>query len=335
MKMQRVLVTGATGLVGSHVVDNLLMRGIKVRAVSRSQKKADLFLASRSKFASHLEFFLIDDLTTPKIFDDAVTGIDGIIHVASPLNYAVEDYEQDLILPAIQGVRSVLEAAAQSKVKRIVITSSFGAVLDMAREESFPWIYSSQDWNPISVEEAISPTATPQDAYRASKTMAEKEAWEFIENKKPQFDLVTLCPSMVFGPLANSPSSTQELNESNKVLWRVASSGASVPLPPCRFNFWIDVRDLAEIHVQALFNESCGSKRYIPVAPEPFTYQMASEIMKESFPELRGKISSGRQEIKTHISVDMGPMRNDFPTVKYRSFRETVVDFVDQINSLS
>ncbi|KAI1206328.1 dihydroflavonol-4-reductase [Annulohypoxylon truncatum] len=334
MGTSRVLVTGATGLVGSHVVDNLLNRGIKVRAAARSKQKADLFLASRLKFASLLEFFLIDDLTTPGIFNDAVVGVDGIIHIASPLNYSVDDYEKDLIQPAIQGVRSILQAATQSDVKRIVITSSFGAVLDMAREESLPWVYSSNDWNPITLEEAIAPTATPQDAYRASKKMAEKEAWGFVEDKKPQFDLVTLCPSMVFGPLANAPSSIQALNESNKLLWKVASSGVSAPLPPCRFNFWIDVRDLAEIHVQSLLNESCGGKRYMPVAPEPFTYQMASEIMKESFPKLQGKISSGTQEVKTHISADMELMMKDFPTIKYKTFRETVVDFIDQISPL-
>ncbi|KAI1447056.1 dihydroflavonol-4-reductase [Annulohypoxylon stygium] len=331
--VSHVLVTGSTGLVGSHVVDNLLRRGIKVRAVARSKAKADLFSASRAKFASLLEFLFIDDLTTPGVFNDAVVGVDGIIHIASPLNYNVESYERDLILPAIQGVQSILEAAAQSNVKRLVITSSFGAVLDMAREESLPWVYSAKDWNPITFGEATALTATPQDAYRGSKTMAEQAAWRFIEEKKPQFDLVTLCPSMVFGPLANTPSSIQELNESNKLLWKVASGGASTPLPPCRFNFWIDVRDLAEVHVQALLNKQCGGKRYLPVAPEPFTYQMVSEIIQESFPALKGKVSSGVQEVKTHISADMDAMMKDFPTVKYRTFKETVSDFIGQISS--
>lgn len=65
------------------MVDNLLGRGIKVRAVARSKQKADLFLAARPEFASQLEFFFIDDLSTPGVFDDAVRDIDGIIHIAS------------------------------------------------------------------------------------------------------------------------------------------------------------------------------------------------------------------------------------------------------------
>ncbi len=75
--------TGATGLVGSHVVDNFLKRGIKVRAVARSKQKADLFAAARPEFASLLSFYFIDDLNTPGVFNDAVQGIDGVIHVAS------------------------------------------------------------------------------------------------------------------------------------------------------------------------------------------------------------------------------------------------------------
>ncbi|KAI1637000.1 dihydroflavonol-4-reductase [Biscogniauxia mediterranea] len=335
MAISYVLVTGATGLVGAHVVDNLLRKGIKVRAVARSKRKADLMKAARPQYASLLDFYFIDDLNTPGVFDDAVKDVDGIIHIASPLNYTVQDYEKELILPAIQGVRSIMEASTNTDVKRVVMTSSFGAVLDMTKEESLPWTYSSQSWNPISYGEASAPSATPQDAYRGSKTYAEKEAWKFISEKKPQFDLVTLCPSMVFGPLADSPSSAQELNESNKLLWRVASGGSSQSLPPCRFNFWIDVRDLAEIHVQALVTPSAGGKRYVPVAPEPFTYQMASEIISEAFPSLRGNISSGVQEVKTHIKVDRDSMKEDFSTIRYKKFRETVVDFIGQINALS
>ncbi|KAI5926924.1 dihydroflavonol-4-reductase [Camillea tinctor] len=327
MDISHVLVTGATGFVGAHVVDSLLRKGIKVRAVARSKKKADLMKAARPQYTSLLDFYFIDDLNTPGIFDDAVKDVDGIIHVASPLNYSVHDYEKELILPAIQGVRSIMEASVDTKVKRVVMTSSFGAVLDMTKEESLPWTYSSESWNPISYGEASAPNATPQEAYRGSKTFAEKEAWKFISEKKPQFDLVTLCPSMVFGPLVDSPSSVQELNESNKVLWRVVSGGQSQPLPPCRFNFWIDVRDLAEIHIQALVTQSVGGKRYVPVAPEPFTYQMASEIVSEVFPSRRDKVSSGVQEVKTHIKVDQSLMNENFPTIKYRTFRETVVDF--------
>ncbi|KAL1874988.1 hypothetical protein Plec18167_005656 [Paecilomyces lecythidis] len=248
-----------------------------------------------------------------------------------PLKYDFEDNERSLVIPAINGVRSIMKASLNSGIRRIVLTSSFGSVLNMGRPEELPWKYTSEDWNPITYAEAVSPNATAQDAYRGSKTIAEQEAWKFVKEWNPQFDLVTLCPSMVFGPLATPPTSLRDLNESNMMLWKVASGGPSQPLPPCRFNFWIDVRDLAEIHVQALLVQAAGGKRFIPVSPDPFTYQKASEIISEFFKSSKSKVSSGVQEVKTHISVDMGPVQEYFPNVKYTPFATTVIDLMNQI----
>jgi Nucleoside-diphosphate-sugar epimerases len=244
------------------------------------------------------------------------------------------DNEKELVIPAIQGVRSILEASAKSSVKRIVMISSFGAVLDMGKNMDIPYTYSPEDWNPITYSEAIDPLTTSQDAYRGSKVFAEQEAWKFVHERKPHFDLVTLCPSMVFGPVTGRLESPRGLNESNAVLWKVASGGPSQSLPPARFNFWIDVRDLAEIHVQALLSPQAGGKRYIPVAPEKFTYQLASKIIVDEFPERTVCVSTGSQEIKNHINVDMDTMKKDFPDIKYRTFRQTVIDFVRQVSSL-
>ncbi|KAF7562895.1 hypothetical protein G7046_g1238 [Stylonectria norvegica] len=313
-------------------MDNLLQKGIRVRAVVRSKAKAERLLSSRKKYSRQLTFYYIDDLTTQGVFDEAVDGIDGVIHIASPLNYNVADKEKELVIPAIQGVQSILDASLGSSVKRVVMTSSFGAVLDMERAESTPYTYSPSDWNPITYSEAISPDATPQDAYRGSKVFAEQGAWDFMKKNTPQFDLVTLCPSMVFGPVAGPLHSPQDLNESNSILWRVATGGTSQQLPPARFNFWIDVRDLAEIHIQALFSQNAGGKRFLPVAPEKFNYEIASKIMAEEFPTLGvdGRIVSGTQKIKDHVNADTA-MNGSFPDMKYRTFRETVKDLIGQI----
>ncbi|KAL2415824.1 Ketoreductase azaE [Exophiala dermatitidis] len=333
-----VLVTGATGFIGAHVVDNLLEKGFNVRAVARSKQKADLMRQARKVYESKLEFVFIQDLSQEGAFNGLLDGIDGIIHVASvsvhflkrkPLNYSVADKEKELIIPAITGVRSILEAAAKSPAKRVVMTSSFGGVLDMNRPLTSEWTYSEKDWNPITYAEAISPDATPQDAYRASKKFAEQEAWRFMETKTPNFDLVTLCPSMVFGPVAHLVSSVQNLNESNALLWRVANSDGNTPLPPARFNFWIDVRDLAEIHVKALLTPQAGGKRYLPVAPEKFNYQLASEIIARNFPSAASSATAEKQKILENVNVDRKNLDEDFD-MAYRRFEETVVDFTKQ-----
>lgn len=65
------------------MVDNLLKRGIRVRGAARSSKKADAMVASRKEFSTQLEFVDIEDIGIAGAFDEAVNGVNGIIHVAS------------------------------------------------------------------------------------------------------------------------------------------------------------------------------------------------------------------------------------------------------------
>jgi len=323
-------VTGATGFIGAHVVDNLLSRGIKVRGTARSARKAEQMLAARAKYSSQLDFVYIEDIGKLGAFDEAVKDVDAVIHVASPLNYSVTDKEKELVLPAINGVRYLFQAAAKNAaIKRIVLTSSFGAVLDVSR--TTPYTYTAGDWNPITFEKTVDPKSPAQEAYKGSKKFAELEAWRFVKEEKPPFDLVTICPSMVFGPVANAVTRVQNLGESNSLLWRVAS-GADA-LPPYKFPFWIDVRDLAEVHVQALLKPEAGGKRYLPIPPEKFSYQKASEIMLEEFPWAKGRVTTGSQTIMESTHVDGGPALHELG-IHYRSFRETVKDFVTQVEVL-
>jgi uncharacterized protein YbjT (DUF2867 family) len=80
-----VLVTGATGFIGAHIVDALLSRGIRVRGATRSLEKADLMIKARPQFSHLLEFVQIGDFETrnPEGLVAAIEGIDGIIHTAS------------------------------------------------------------------------------------------------------------------------------------------------------------------------------------------------------------------------------------------------------------
>ena len=78
-----VLVTGATGFIGAHIVDELLRRGIRVRGTTRSQYKADEMLRRRQDRINQLEFTITSDLAQPGIFDEAIKGVDAAIHTAS------------------------------------------------------------------------------------------------------------------------------------------------------------------------------------------------------------------------------------------------------------
>lgn len=78
-----MLVTGATGFIGAHVVDVLLNRGLKVRGATRSMKKGEAMLKARPQFATQLDFVQIQDFAKSGVFEDAVKDVDAVIHVAS------------------------------------------------------------------------------------------------------------------------------------------------------------------------------------------------------------------------------------------------------------
>ncbi|KAB8212008.1 hypothetical protein BDV34DRAFT_219221 [Aspergillus parasiticus] len=329
---KHILVTGATGFIGAHVVDNLLARGLTVRAATRSKQKGEQMKAARPQHASRLEFVEIQDFSQIGVFDDIMEGIDGVIHVASPFTYDTKNNEQELIIPAINGVKSILSASAkQPTVKRVVLTSSFASVVDISRKYEGDFTYTGSHWNPLTYEEAIDPATDAVVAYRGSKKFAELEAWNFIEREKPSFDLVTLCPPMTFGPVVHPVNGVAGLNESNAVLWSVAS-GAD-PLPVARVSAWIDVRDLAEAHVQALLRSEVGGKRFVPASGEPFSYELAADIIRGSFGWARetvtGNYESGKKPDQAY-KLDGEAVTRELG-VEFRSFKETVVDLVGQV----
>lgn len=150
-----ILITGASGFVGNHTLANFLTHGYRVRVVARNQASCDRILNVHSTYRKKLETAIVSDITVPGAFDDAVKGVDGIIHMASPFVINVEDNEKDLILPALNGTRGILESAQRygPQVRRIVITSSFAAVADFTKGLWPGHIYDETQWNPLTYEE--------------------------------------------------------------------------------------------------------------------------------------------------------------------------------------
>ena len=231
-----VLVTGATGFVGAHLVHRLLERGHGVRGTVRAiGKNKDIAILRAFPGASErLELFEAD-LTKPGSFDAAAAGCSGVMHAASPYTLDVTDPQRDLVDPALQGTREVLRAAHRSgTVQRVVLTSSMAAITD---EPDSSRVLTEGDWNVKS--------DLTRNPYYYSKVLAEREAWDFITRERPGFDLVAINPFMVIGP-----SLTSGLNLSNELFVRLLQ-GSFPAILSMAWGF-VDVRDVAEAHVRAL-----------------------------------------------------------------------------------
>jgi nucleoside-diphosphate-sugar epimerase len=139
---------------------------------------------------------------------------------SAPFGYAYKDFEFELLIPLINGTLRICEAAQKEpSVKRVVLTSSFASVYDASKGLNPGKTYSEADWCPLTYEDGKNAAATPI-AFRVSKVLAEKTAWDFVEKNDVEWDLVTLCLGMVFGALfPGTISSLKELNTSNGIVW--------------------------------------------------------------------------------------------------------------------
>ena len=229
-----ILLTGASGFVAAHILNSLLRYGYDVRGTVRSESAANRVRKSHGHLLegkqSRLTFAIVSDVASSGAFNDAVKDVDGVIHTASPFVVEVEDAERDLLLPAIKGTTEIIQAVQTyaPQVKRIVITSSFASIVDLTLGNRPGYTYSEADWNPVTYDEAK--TADGHVAYCASKAFAERAAWDFVKEKKPNFSLATICPPMVYGPIEND-GHLAHLNTSSADIYRFMNGTTTEPGP--------------------------------------------------------------------------------------------------------
>ena len=267
--MKKVLVTGISGFVGQHCAAELLKKGYAVKGSVRSLSKIEEVINGINKEVDpkgNLEFCELD-LMKDAGWDKAMEGCDFILHVASPFVVKVPKDENELIKPAVEGTLRALKAAKKAGVKRVVLTSSTVAM--HGGQEGL--IKINQDsWTNLNAKNVT--------AYFKSKTLAEKNAWDFIKNQTgdTKLELVVVNPGPIYGPTLTGNLATEAMDFFKKLIT------GKVPMLPQAYSVMSDVRDVAAIHVQALENEKANGKRFIVTSEESHAIQEIAQILKSN-----------------------------------------------------
>lgn len=202
-----VLVTGANGFLGSHVVRGLLQRGYKVRGTIRDLSKSSWLI--EDVFKSYyedgsFELVHVPDLGARDAFTDAVKGMSAIAHVATVVTFDADPHK--VVPQTVGGTLSMLHAAlGEPEVKAFVYTSSVVAATRFIPGDD---THVERDtWNEEAIKLAWAPP--PYDptrgkiVYDASKAEAEKAMWKFVEEKKPNFNVNCVNPTCLIGEPLN------------------------------------------------------------------------------------------------------------------------------------
>ena len=273
-KQQTVLLTGSSGFIAKHIALNLLNAGYDVVGSVRSLSRGD---EVRAAVAPHLNKgvdldknlrFVALDLGRDNGWDAAMEGIDVLMHTASPFPLKAPKDENELIRPAVDGTLRALRAAHKAGITRVVLTSSFAAIM-RAKLPAGRTVFNESDWS--------DPKDPNIDAYSKSKTMAEQAAWAFARDMAPEMALTTINPTMVLGPPLDV-----HFGGSVEVVQRMLQ--AKDPMLP-RFGLGcVDVRDIAEMHVRAISNPQSEGKRILGVHSFRWFNEL-TQALKTRFPD--------------------------------------------------
>lgn len=275
MEKELVLVTGGSGFIAVHIILKLLKQGYRVRTTLRTLSRQDEVKSMLAKGGA-VDFenfeFIQTDLTSDTNWMKAVADANYVIHVASPTPATRPDDGDEMVKMAVDGTLRVMKAAKEAGVKRVVLTSASGAVI--AGHKFHQEIFTEEDWTDLS---------SNIDAYQRSKTMAELAAWEFA--KKENMELSAVNPVAVMGPVLG-----QDFSHSNQII-RAMLKGDMPFLLNIGFDY-VDVRDVAELHVLAMTSPEAVGERFIATTGENLTYKEEAKILQRCLGIKAKKVST-------------------------------------------
>ena len=284
----------------------------------------------------NLQFFEAD-LLKKGSFTEAMKDCELVIHTASPFKISgLKDAQAELIDPALEGTRNVLESVNETEsVKRVVLTSSivavYGDAIDILKTEM--GIFTEEHWNTTS--------SVKHQPYPYSKTLAEKLAWE-MAGKQNRWDLLTINPGLIMGP------SLSKRTDSTSIELMIQLSGGEFKsgVPSGKMGF-VDVRDVAKAHILAGFTPD-ASGRHICVSSHKSFLDLAN-VIRENHPQyplptgfvpkwlfwlIAPMIGFMRKYVSRNVGIDLkfdtSYIQKDLG-LKFIPFEKTITDHFEQL----
>lgn len=318
MASKIVVVTGASGYIGCHIVSNLLSRGRHVRATVRD--------SSDPERVAHLEALEIGrggslELVEMDLFDidsvnNAIEGAEEVIHTAAAVMIMSSNPQLKIVDPSVIGTQNIVAAIDNSdSVKCLIHTSSTAAI------RPTKW----KNGSTLTSETWADDATLENNPYGLAKVSSERivRSWHSQKSVDSRQRLVTIHPCMVFGP----PMSTRHLRGSLALMMTVLRREMPVVLP-MQINV-VDVRDVAEAHVRAL-TEGEDAGRYLVTSGDISMRDMA-KLLKSQYPDMdlpsfelpyslaliaalfhpKISVSWARSHLKKKIYWDSSPAKKD------------------------
>lgn len=251
---KQVLVSGGSGYIAGFIIQQLLAEGWAVHATVRSLGREAELRQLLGGTPQTLRFFAAD-LMHDAGWAEAMTGCTHVAHVASPLPNTPPRNEDELIVPAREGVLRALRFAKDAGVTRFVQTSSVAAIAYGHGKGHHH--FTEADWTNVESPDAY--------AYVKSKTIAERAARDWMaangaKDDGTRMEFLSINPAAVLGPVWS-----RDFSASIEIIQQLIS-GALPGCPDLGFGI-VDVRDLADLHVRALTEPGLDGERFIASGP--------------------------------------------------------------------
>lgn len=335
-----VLVSGCFGFIAKHILHDLLKLNYQIIGTVRSQEEREKLFKQFGN-TTNLTLEIVEDISKINAFDQVFqlygSSIRYVLHTASPYNLEATDFRTELLIPSLNGTKSLLRAIEKygmGTVKRLVHTSSYAAIMDFETERVQGQIYTENSWNSDDWEKAQECVSR---AYNGSKVLAEREVWRFFNEHKNKTELkvTTINPGYVLGPQMFDEDVTEKLNTSCEIVNKLIHAKPNSKLDLSEtYGCFINVSDVSKAHILAFQKDKLIGKRLLMSAGR-FSTQDILDVLNAEFPILKGKIpvgtpNTGAQHYNFGATVDNSETCH-LLGFHFKSFRDTICEMTERI----